>query len=101
MVRLGPAFAGVARFGRSRGALPRLRGRGEQGNIAWHALHFSTLFITPIELRTSTRLEERHPHLIAIGQSAARGRAFRDDVSLLTTASQARQRSTASPYADT
>jgi hypothetical protein len=77
-----------------RGALSRLPGRGEQSRPLTKALAFSTLCIISTQLRIWITLAARHVTglcLKTIERCTEKGSTWR--TSLLTTASQARQRS--------
>jgi hypothetical protein len=83
-------------------SVPRLRGRGKQGDIITHAVPLSTLCIALIENflslpdlgNTASPYLGRRLHRVH-DRALHTEMALADDVSLCTTASQARQRSTA------
>ena len=82
------------------GALPRWRGRSEQGGQVTHfslrCPHSITDGAKPGPLASTTLPRLGFPVWTDARQSAVPGRAFGNGISLFTTASPARQRSTAS-----
>jgi hypothetical protein len=93
---------GVQRLTANRGALPRLRGRGEQGYVVNDNLDRALLYRLRDGDREVWRCFHRKIRLwykssIGAKQSVENGIACIRGVALFTTASQARRRSTASP----